>query len=327
MALSEAFVDGHIRHWSQQLRSGVRTYRKHWPARLFHHAPLETALAIIEDGYLRARNDPKRQQLQDVAAEGIIENRQEAHGRVRLYFRPKTPTQFHIEGIRKESECQYGSNTHAAILVMFVLSAKKVLMRPDTLFSNQNMQNNLALTGNNEQFFATIPFESVYHDGGINGDYSIIASRCAEVLPATPLPLLDVLSGIWFRSEPERDMFLYKLGQSAGQWRPYCSVSEELKVFDKRFAFLTDIDLSTDGVSFRLNHRHDFQNVSIAIQVYNEQKQLCANFRDDDFRTYNKSGGRWIYKAELQPSNYLVKVQIENHPAFEGKIRLGDSLF
>ena len=259
MALSDAFVDQHIAYWSAKLGSGDRAYRKHWPSWLFHHAPLETALKIITDGHLRARDDPERAAVQDVAAVEVIDNRQEAHGKVRLYFRPRNPTQFHIEGIRKVADCQYGPNAHAPILVMFVLDAKRVLTRPDVLFSDKNMQKLGAMTGNDEAFFANIPFASVFHEGGIAGDYSIIESRCAEVLPASPLPLIDVLARIWFRSAPERDTFLYKLGGEAGQWQPLCSVSEELKVFDKRFPFVADIDLSREGVSFRLNHRHDLQ--------------------------------------------------------------------
>ena len=210
---------------------------------------------------------------------------------------------------------------------MFVLDAKRVLTRPDVLFSDQNMQNSCARTGNDEAFFASIPFASVFHEGGIAGDYSIIASRCAEVLPASPLPLAEVLSGIWFRSEPERDTFLYKLGAAAAQWQSSCSVSDELKVFDKRFPFVADISLSTEGVSFRLNHRFDLKNISIAIQVYNAQNQLCVDFRNEDFKTYNKYQGRWICKEPLRPDDYLVKVQIENHPAYEAMISLADSLF
>lgn len=327
MALSEAFVDRHIAYWSEQLGSGVRTYRKHWPTRLFHHAPLETALTIINDGNLRARNDPLRRQLQDVAADGVIYNRQDAHGRVRLYFRPRNPTQFHIEGIRKDADCLYGSNAHAPILVMFVLNAKPVLTRPDVVFSDQNMQSDSAATGNDEEFFANIPFESVFHEGGTGGDRSITARRCAEVLPTSPLALPEVLSGIWFRSEPERDTFLYKLGSKAAQWHSHCFVSEELKVFDKRFPFVADVGLTRDGVNFRLNHRHDSHNVSIAIQVYNAQHRLCVNYQNDDFTTYNQSAGRWIHRTALEPGNYLVKVQIENHPAYEAMIRLDDSLF
>ncbi|WP_298972324.1 DarT ssDNA thymidine ADP-ribosyltransferase family protein [uncultured Roseobacter sp.] len=327
MALSDEFVDQHIAQWSIQLGSGFRAYRKHWPSWLFHHAPMETALAIIRDGNLRARDDPQREQLQDVAAGGVIDNRQEAHGRVRLYFRPRNPTQFHIEGVRKNADCTYGPNAHAPVLVMFVLDAKRVLARPDVLFSDQNMQNNWAQTGCDEAFFSNIPFGKVFHEGGIADDYSIIAHRCAEVLPASPLPLADVLSGIWFRSEPERDTFLFKLGSQGERWQSLCSVSDELKVFDKRFPFVADIDLSREGVSFRLNHRHDLQNVSLAIQAYNEQNELRVDFRNDDFKTYNQSGGRWIHRVELEPSNYLVRLQLENHPAYEARIRLDDSLF
>jgi len=327
MALTEAFVDQHIDNWSSQLATGDRTYRKHWPSRLFHHAPLETALAIIKDGCLRARNDPQRQQVRDVAAGGVIDNRQEAHGRVRLYFRPRNPTQFHIEGIRKDGDCQYGPDAHAPVLVMFVLDAKRVLTRPDVLFSDRNMQKNAAQTGNDEAFFSSIPFSSVFHEGGVAGDYSIIDRRCAEVLPTSPLPLADVLSSIWFRSEPERDTFLHRLGAEARQWQPLCSVSEELKVFDKRFSFVADIDLSQEGVSFRLNHRHDLKNVSIAIQVYNVQNEICVDFQNDDFKTINQSGGRWILKRTLEPDNYFVRVKLENQIAYEAMIRLNDSLF
>lgn len=327
MALSEAFVDQHIAHWSEQLGSSYYSYRKYWPAWLFHHAPLETALAIIADGHLRSRNDPQRQQLQDVAAGGVIDNRQEAHDRVRLYFRPRNPTQFHIEGIRKDADCQYGPNAHAPILVMFVLDAKRVLTRQGVAFSDRNMQRYNARFGSDEAFFASIPFASVFHEGGIAGDYSIIESRCAEVLPSSPLPLREVLSGIWFRSEPERDTFLYKLGAAANTWRGFCSVSEELKVFDKRFTFVADISLSTQGVSFRLNHRHDLGTVAISIQVFNSSDELCINFRNNAHATFNKSQGRWIYKTNLNPGVYLVKVQLENHEAYEATMRLDDSLF
>lgn len=327
MALSEDFVDQHIAYWSNQLSTGYYSYRKHWPAWLFHHAPLETALAIIKDGHLRSRNDPLRKQMQDVAAGGVIDNRQEAHGRVRLYFRPRNPTQFHIEGIRKGVDCQYGPNAHAPVLVMFVLDAKRVLTRPDVLFSDRNMQKNSAHVGDNEDFFATIPFASVFHEGGIAGDYSIIDSRCAEVLTASPLPLAQVLSGLWFRSEPERDTFLYKLGETASNWKQICSISDELKVFDKRFTFVADISLSTQGVTFRLNHRHDLGTVAISIQAFNSKNRMCIDFRNDAHQTFNKHQGRWIYKANLEPDEYLVKVKLENHTAYEAKIRLDSSLF
>lgn len=326
MALSSAFIDNHIAHWTNELSSGARSYRKHWPQCLFHHAPLENALAILRDGNIRARNDPQRQHLHDVAAPGVIDNRMEAHDRVRLYFRPRTPTQFHIEGIRKDGECKYGPGAHAPVLVMFVLDAKSILTLPDVTFSDRNMQSYGARTGDSEEFFDSIPFEAVYHEGGTAGNSSITAHRCAEILPASPLPLDGVLKGIWFRSEPERDTLLHQLALEHPRWEKLCQVSEELKVFDKRFAFVNEISLSSEGVSFRINYRHDLKPINISIQVTDQNGKLCADFHNSEFNTLNNSGGRWIFRTPLGPKNYLVRVKIEGQLAYEGMVALKDSL-
>ncbi|MGR3373714.1 DarT ssDNA thymidine ADP-ribosyltransferase family protein [Pseudooceanicola nanhaiensis] len=327
MALSDAFVDRHIAYWTSELEASYREYRKHWPRFLFHHAPLENAVGILNDGHLRARNDPHRTSALDVAAQGVIDNSTAAHDRVRLYFRPRTPTQFHIEGIQKPGECHYGANAHAPVLVMFVLDAKSILTRPDVQFSDRNMQRLDVRTGSDEAFFNTIDFAKVYHEGGTGGDSSIIACRCAEVLPTTPLRLTDHLEGIWCRSEPERDTLLHKLGGGRAAWEKQCQVSEALKVFDKRFAFVEALSLSQEGVSFRLNHRHDLGTISLNIEAFDETGVRRVNYQNSAFTTYNTSGGRWIHRTNLAPSNYAVRVSIDGHLAFEANIALEDSLF
>lgn len=284
-------------------------------------------MAIIRDQALRSRNDPDRCKVQDVAADGVIGNRIDAHDRVRFYFRPRTPTQFNIEGIRKDADCQYGVNAHAPILVMFVVDARQIFQIPNVLFCDQNMQTNNARIGSDEVFFRTIPFDMVFHEGGINGDRSIISHRCAEVLTPSPLPLRDILLEILFRSEPEREMFLFKLGDLAHEWQDYCSVSEVLNVFDKRFAFLSAISLSAEGVSFKINHRHDLQKIDLQIQVLDSDGKIWINFQNHDFPTYNNSSGRWIYRTALASKSYFVNVRIENHLAFEGSLMVENSLF
>lgn len=174
---------------------------------------------------------------------------------------------------------------------MFVLDAKCVLTRHDVAFSDRNMKRQNAGSGSDEAFFQSIPFASVFHEGGIGGDYSIIEHRCAVVLPISPLPLQDVLSEFDFDPSPNATS-LHKLGPAARQWRDICSVSDELKVFDKRFPFLADISLSTEGVRFRLNHRHDLGEVAVSIQVINSQNEICVNFKNDAHATFNNSQGR-----------------------------------
>jgi ssDNA thymidine ADP-ribosyltransferase, DarT len=117
MALSAVEAEAHIRKWEQNLDQKYYAHRKHWPSRLFHHAPLENAVQILVEGVLRSRSDPDIQLARDVAGAGVIDAREEAHKFVRFYFRPRTPTQFHIEGIRKTEECEF--SFQAPVLVMF----------------------------------------------------------------------------------------------------------------------------------------------------------------------------------------------------------------
>lgn len=154
MALSAAFVDRHIATWRQKLTSEFYPHRKHWPSHLFHHTPLENALRILQDGCLLSRNDGQDRRVKDVAAQGVIDNRDHAHGHVRLYFRPKTPTQYHIEGIRKDGDCAY-PNAHAGVLIMFLLDARAVLTAPEVQFSDKNMQLGSAVPGSDEAYFSS----------------------------------------------------------------------------------------------------------------------------------------------------------------------------
>lgn len=278
MALRAAFVDAHIASWQKQLTSPIYPHRKHWPAHLFHHAPIENALAILRDGYLRSRNDEKNLRPKDVAAPGVIDARNHAHSRVRLYFRTKTPTQWHIEGIRKMGECNYGDATHAPVLVMFALDAKSILTHQDIMFSNQNMQLSNTEPGSDEDYFSRIPFDKVFSEGGTGGDRSYTDARCAEVLPTSPLDLSKCLRAIYFRSEPERDTLLYMLGSSRYNWQAFCHVSDALKVFQKEYAFVEELKLTNDGVIFRLNPRRDQRNIAVKIDLWDLKWTKSSRF-------------------------------------------------
>jgi hypothetical protein len=302
MALSAAFVDSHIADWQQRLTSPFYPHRKHWPANLFHHAPIENAVAILQDGHLRSRNDAGNQHPKDVAAPGVIDARDHAHSRVRLYFRPKTPTQWHIEGIRKAGECNYGDPTHAAVLVMFALDAKVILTRPDIMFSNQNMQLANTESGSDEAYFSQIPFLKVFSEGSTGGDRSYTDARCAEVLPNSPLNLRTCLRAIYFRSEPERDTLLYMLGANRNEWEDFCHVSDALKVFQKDYTFVQEIRLTNDGVVFRLNPRRDLKNISLKIDVWDTNGRNIVNFFNSDHAPRpNPPASNWIWRPHPSP--------------------------
>lgn len=102
MGISRPRIDRHIAEWTAHFGA---TPQARWPSRLFRHEALENAVRILQSGQLQSRNDAGEIIVRDVAPADIIAADVRAHAFARLYFRPKTPTQFHIEGIRKPGEC------------------------------------------------------------------------------------------------------------------------------------------------------------------------------------------------------------------------------
>jgi hypothetical protein len=189
------------------------------------------------------------------------------------------------------------------------------------------MQSGGACPGDTPEYFGGIPFERVYHEGGIAGDNSIIQHRCAEILVRSPLPLTECLQWVYCRSSAERETLLHFLGRSASRWENLIRVSEDLKLFQREFVFVEELLFSNDGVSFRLNPRLDRQNVAITITVRGAKGGLMHQFKHYDMPALpNLPAKRWITKCELPNGRYHVQVTLEGHLAFEGEIRLGPTL-
>lgn len=325
MALSDAAAAAHIQHWQAELNKPWYNHRRYWPDCLFHHSPLENVVAILSSGMLRSRNDPANARQRDVAAREVNAARAHAHDRVRLYFRPKTPTQYHIEGVRKPGECRFGEETHAPVLIMLILDAQRILTMPDTQFCDRNMQSGNAAPSDSEEYFAVIPFDKVYHEGPHN-DELITSHRCAEVLPMSPLDLGHTLRAIYLRSEPERDTLLNLLGEHRARWAERCYVSDALKVFEKRHSFVQEIGLTREGVVFTLNPRADRRGVKISIQLWDALGQFVSRFDNPDLAAA-PAAGRWIYHQEMPDGLYRIRVEIEAHLAYDAYLPLGPALF
>ena len=326
MALSKEFAQAHIERWQGELNKPWYNHRRHWPGCLFHHTPLENAISVLTSSKLFSRNDPANPCPRDVAAREVNATRAHAHDSVRLYFRPKTPTQYNIEGIRKLGECKFGEDTHAPVLVMLILDAQQILTLPGTQFCDRNMQRGNAVPGDSEAYFAAIPFDKVYHEGPIGTDETITSHRCAEVLAVSPLDLRQCLRAIWFRSEPERDTLLNLLGEHRSKWAERCHVSDAIKVFEKRHSFVQDISLSQQGVIFSLNTRSDGRGVKIDIQIFDSAGRPVAHFQHADLAAA-PTHGSWIYNHAFIDGMYRVRVEIEGHLAYDAYIPLGSALF
>jgi hypothetical protein len=329
MGITRTRAQRHIEEWERKLTGPAYAHRRRWPGRLFHHTPIENAASILNDGVLLSRNDSHEKRKLDIAGAVVIQNRDRAHQFARLYFRPRTPTQFHIEGIRKVGD-YYMGDTHAPTLVMLIFDSFEILTREGVRFSDGNMQSYGANDGEDDEFFDTIEFAKVFHEGGIGNDRSIIHCRCAEVLAPSPFAIDSILTSIYCRSEAERITLLNDLSVRARQkWRRLIAVSDDLRVFSKSFTFVEEVSLQKDGVVYRLHPPERSATWQVRVEVWLHAKEDTKIHDQTHTLPAVPGNGKTSWRApiNLKDGLYKVRIWVEGCRAFEAQLILGDYPF
>lgn len=281
MPISLVDAQVHIEQWQKKMAQSRAPYRQFWPKFLFRHEDIVNAASVLRSGVLLSRTSASETGFENIAAHDIVNTNNRAHDFARLYFRPRTPTQFHVEGIRRVAEYYHG--VHAPVLVMFVFSADRVLVRPGTQFSDGNMQSPQTSMGNDGNFFSRIDFESVYHSFPLtdNNKATVVRARCAEVLVGSPLPLDGHLSAVLCRSSAERNYFLHLLGpEIATKWAKRIYVHAEPGIFEKRWAYVDTVDALADGFAFTFHARSDGSPCDFKVKIYNGANILYGGKAD-----------------------------------------------
>ena len=85
---------------------------------------------------------------------------------VRLYFRPRTPTQYSNEGIRTVID-RVLSGAHCPIPVYLLFDSIDIITRKGTKFTNGNLSSRNVEVGDTFVFISNLPFNKIYHLGTI----------------------------------------------------------------------------------------------------------------------------------------------------------------
>ena len=173
---------------------------------------------------------------------------------VRLYFRPKTPTQYSNEGIRPRNNRSYGS--HCPIPVMLLFDARDILTRESTQFSKGSLAGHApGKRGSRASFFDTLPFKRIYHNSWFRPEEKqmIIASRHAEVIVPESLDL-DALKYIWCRSDAERGTLMSLLSESTQRlWEKKIFFGSKYDLFFAKWAYVDRVNLGHSVIEFSFN--------------------------------------------------------------------------
>lgn len=192
------------------LQSAPTDPRRHWPHFLFHITDVQNAASILSAREILSRTRAIRSKslVTDTKSPDIIRfTSGNVLNSVRLYFRPRTPTFFHSEGIRPLGQ-RAALGSHCPVPVAFVLDAKTILGESGVTFSDGNASSPRARFGADAEFFRSLPFSAIYHDGPILSQADrreLRFRRCAEVLVPNPLHVDGPLRGVFVRSVAEAE--------------------------------------------------------------------------------------------------------------------------
>jgi hypothetical protein len=147
--------------FAEMLLAGLECQHSHWKGYIYHFTHVENAVSILRSEQLQSRNSCKR--FADAAgADLITHTRNDVKNLARFYLRPKTPTQWHNEGLGKRQGEIYAL---CPVPIFFRLNLKRVL---DTHGSKCGVSNgNLAARsgsyyGNSMKFLEHFDFDNVY---------------------------------------------------------------------------------------------------------------------------------------------------------------------
>ena len=183
----------------------------------------------------------------------IAQTKSEYTNFVRLYFRPRTPTQYRNEGMRPRSERKLAS--HCPVPVFFCFDALELLSQDDVEFSNGNMASTRVEHAKTKDFFFHIPFDQVFHNRAFSQDEhdEIIFRRNAEVLVPGQLSLSPTLKFVACRSSAERQTLLHLLPYNLQEvWEEKIRLGEQ-GFFERKWTHVEEVVVVDQVVTFRFN--------------------------------------------------------------------------
>ncbi len=232
--------------------------RRRWPDFVYHFTDVRNVVSILTEGELLARYWAENQNLMatDNASHQVLaQTNDDWKYQVRLYFRPRTPMQFHNEGFRPLKHRSLGA--HCPMPIFFLFDSQTLLSLPNSRFSDGNLASPRSQVLSTIAELEQMPFADIYHDSPIVGDedriQQITSRRLAEVIVPHRLDL-SALRFIVCRSEAERETLLHLLTPELRTlWQGMIQVDPQRHLFLKRWLYVETVELSDSSITLNLH--------------------------------------------------------------------------
>ena len=304
--------------------------RRWWPDYLFHCTAVQNVVSILTAGELlsRVRLNQTSHLKVDIAAPDIIAQTDvELMDHVRLYFRPRTPTQYNNEGFRPKGRWPY--NSHCPVPIYLLFDAGKILSRADCRFTEGNVASGATPKSGIDEL-RQLPFESIYHDSWFEPPDrdQIVYRRNAEVLIPQRLGV-ESLRSIFCRTQAEYDTFMNLLNPDIRErWVSKIVVDPNYRLFHNQWTFVQQVDMGNQSILFRFNQDSRTPGPFHAKVVIEEMSSDVRGVYQWDNSEFNAEDELLINVANLaHPYDYDVELYLDDQLAFLGRYREDDLPF
>lgn len=301
-------------------------YRKWWVDYLFHFTEVHNAASILEDGYLRSRRDLRKHKIKfkDCASRKIIrKTRNKWKKYVRLYFRPLTPTTFHMEGFKTRGN-RY-QNAHCAVPVYILFDMRQVITLRKTRFSTGSLADKKSRIYRKATRLEKLDFHGIYDDNYSDNHWSTISARHAEVVYPKRLSL-DYVKCIICRSQAEYETLRNLLSpKDWARWKSKIQINDSKALFNRDWLYVENVSLEANGVQFQLHlpakgepqGPYDFELILYSGQEHNLNS--CEQRIEDISIELADSQLDWKFPESTVPKEYIVKLLIDRELAYIGR--------
>lgn len=181
---------------------------KWWPRFAYHYTDVENAASILSDGFIYSRNDAiesKRMKNDNASRQVINMTDDTITGKVRFYFRPLTPTQYHNEGF-KHPEIRYRQDCYAnvPVPVFFLFDLNELLVQPGVQFSEKSQAGWGSELFSSPEEFEKMNFDKIYENGPMEDPEVDKKYRHAEIISQNSFPVDTCLKYVLCRNNIER---------------------------------------------------------------------------------------------------------------------------
>lgn len=309
----DEIIDENVKHYGERARHA------------YHYTDVTNAVNIVSAGAIFSRNEAIRQNLMrnKNADEGVVNLNELAHNYARLYFRPKTPTQYHNEGYKHTSFRMSDPNSaNVPVPVFFVFDLKKLLANPNVQF----VPRGLAGTNPNRPIggvenFSKLEFQYIYHKSSLYGyddetKRDIIKLRHTELVVPNELELEPYLEKIVFRNEIELQTFvtslltinpIFPLNYIAEKF--FVDANDAYELFMRNGIFIQSLEYEPMTKHFTIN----FSNPNANDYGRYEEKKINLKFALlSSTQRFEK-----VFEINLSQRNFTVRIASVNFEDFD----------